>query len=1162
MRGIYLFDRDLNLTHSISETVENVQELELGKLIKGRSSFVYKKEYGDAFYFAQKDENFWLYKIVGRKKARNLLEQEGVHILYDDLKGCIIRDIRLRDLTASQALVRILDGTGWQVGISQATGTASKSFYYTSALTAFFEAKNVWNFEYMPRIEFSKGKIVGKYIDIYDRLSKDHGKWFEYGDKLLDVVAEESSKDLYTAFIGRGKGEETGSGGYGRKITFKDIAWSKESGFPIDKPAGLDYVEIVEATRAFGYPDGRPKIGLVNFDDIEDKFELLQATYDHAVENCRPKVQLKSSALCNEQMELGEVCTIIRRDMGIKYKTRAFKVIKDFNIQKVIQFEIGDKIIVSTADREIQNQKKQKQDKEEIQSKLEQALEGITNSYFNEDGFNYELKIGNEYNLPAGYYSFDKPIDENPTSVIYVGAGKMLIADEKDTQGKWKWKTAATAKGIVGNTIIANSITVNQLASDVGQSLDLSSNESITQRVEGYIEENKVKLKGEDGKDGADGLPGAPGKPGKDGVGLAKTEVKYGISQSFSTQPTTWGDDVPPAKPGEYIWTKTTWTYTNNTSESSFSVSRIGKDGNSGTDGKPGKDGVGLVSTTITYAKNKSGTEKPTTWTTSIPATKPGDYIWMKTTWTYTDRTNETGYSVGKIGDTGQRGQAGEDGVGIESTVIAYAVSDDGITPPQTETAWKSTIPKANPGEYLWTKTIWTYTNGEEVVSYSVSKMGSDAEAVKIRTEYENYIQSTMDMTKEIRSRTEYEEKDVNGAIRKIPISEKLSEVIKTAEEISTKVEDVDKGLISKINQQANQTVFTYKYVNGEQIHMLRVTPESAYIKDATIKAAHIDVLDLVTLLMDGRHSSLLQTGDGIQITRNDGTKSAHFYDSGIQLYDNNGSSMGKMGYYRNLNKIPGYQPRDFIGVIPTVNSDATLFYGDGSTNSVGLRVDSHDGSTHVFKDLYMHDQTIKFNDATSIEAARDYRGVPSGFSILGAREFKITNFEELYLDNVNQYTPHRRASIGLTTLSKNGKNYGQIQLKTQGSTWMEISGWNISMYRTLNMNDFQIIGQSDRRLKKNIQPWKESGIEETKKIEMATFEWINEKSPKGKQYGIIAQSTPFLSISGQLEEDYLATNATLQMHLNTKTNQELIEWCERLEERIGALENGKIIGL
>lgn len=80
-------------------------------------------------------------------------------------------------------------------------------------------------------------------------------------------------------------------------------------------------------------------------------------------------------------------------------------------------------------------------------------------------------------------------------------------------------------------------------------------------------------------------------------------------------------------------------------------------------DGIPGKDGVGIKTTTITYAVSTSGTTAPSSgWTSQVPNVPAGQYLWTKTVWAYTDNTIETGYSVGKMGDTGPAGPPGSNG--------------------------------------------------------------------------------------------------------------------------------------------------------------------------------------------------------------------------------------------------------------------------------------------------------------------------------------------------------------------------------------------------------------------------------------------------------------------------------------------------------------------
>lgn len=63
---------------------------------------------------------------------------------------------------------------------------------------------------------------------------------------------------------------------------------------------------------------------------------------------------------------------------------------------------------------------------------------------------------------------------------------------------------------------------------------------------------------------------------------------------------------------------------------------------------------------------------------------------------------------------------------------------------------------------------------------------------------------------------------------------------------------------------------------------------------------------------------------------------------------------------------------------------------------------------------------------------------------------------------------------------------------------------------------------------------------------------------PKERQFGVIAQSTPFLSkIQNEKENHYLSVDLNKQINLNTLTNQELIEKVECLENRLIIKQKG-----
>ncbi|HFR3585658.1 TPA: hypothetical protein ACHVCZ_001587 [Streptococcus suis] len=189
-----------------------------------------------------------------------------------------------------------------------------------------------------------------------------------------------------------------------------------------------------------------------------------------------------------------------------------------------------------------------------------------------------------------------------------------------------------------------------------------------------------------DGRDGVKGEKGDPGQkgsdglPGRDGVGIRSTVVTYGISSSDSVQPSTWSSNVPTLVKGQYLWTRTVWTYTDNHTETGYQKTYISRDGNNGRDGIAGKDGVGIRSTTITYGKSTSGTIQPTSWTSQVPSVPNGQFLWTKTVWAYTDNTSETGYSVAKMGETGPKGEQGIQGLSYHLFTTNYQYNQTSIS--------------------------------------------------------------------------------------------------------------------------------------------------------------------------------------------------------------------------------------------------------------------------------------------------------------------------------------------------------------------------------------------------------------------------------------------------------------------------------------------------
>ena len=72
------------------------------------------------------------------------------------------------------------------------------------------------------------------------------------------------------------------------------------------------------------------------------------------------------------------------------------------------------------------------------------------------------------------------------------------------------------------------------------------------------------------------------------------------------------------------------------------------------------------------------------------------------------------------------KGQNGQDGtsVTVKSTSVTYQISASGTTTPTGE--WLTSVPNVPAGQYLWTKTVVTYSDGKSTISYSVSRNGTN----------------------------------------------------------------------------------------------------------------------------------------------------------------------------------------------------------------------------------------------------------------------------------------------------------------------------------------------------------------------------------------------------------------------------------------------------
>ena len=217
------------------------------------------------------------------------------------------------------------------------------------------------------------------------------------------------------------------------------------------------------------------------------------------------------------------------------------------------------------------------------------------------------------------------------------------------------------------------------------------------------------------------------GNTGATGKGIKGTPVTEYVASTGNTTPPTsgWSTSIPSVAQGQYLWTRVTTTYTDNTTSVSYSVAKQGSTGATGTTGSQWYAGTGITGTSTTAtAFADSG----------VANARVNDmYLNTSTGNTYKctvagNATNAKWIYAGNIkGVQGDKGNTGATGNGISKADITYASSSSNTSAPTS--GWQSTPPSVSPGQYLWTKTVFTYTNGGTATQYSVAKQGNTGAA-------------------------------------------------------------------------------------------------------------------------------------------------------------------------------------------------------------------------------------------------------------------------------------------------------------------------------------------------------------------------------------------------------------------------------------------------
>lgn len=201
------------------------------------------------------------------------------------------------------------------------------------------------------------------------------------------------------------------------------------------------------------------------------------------------------------------------------------------------------------------------------------------------------------------------------------------------------------------------------------------------------------------------------GSDGK-GVSIVKTEIKYAVSTSGTTKPSSgWQTTIPSVPDGNYLWTWTHVEYSDGTKTDAYTTAR------------QGIDGRGIQSSSVTYSQQATSVnpENITNWGGFPSELTDGYWLYTRTVITYSDGDPSTSYSVSQIGTGSYYAGTAEyfaAGVSPDTPPEGYAAMGTYVSGQTIQTTWKQERPQLTAETpYLWNFEISSDSRGNRYVT-------------------------------------------------------------------------------------------------------------------------------------------------------------------------------------------------------------------------------------------------------------------------------------------------------------------------------------------------------------------------------------------------------------------------------------------------------------
>ena len=390
--------------------------------------------------------------------------------------------------TAGAALAAALSNTArWQAGTVTVATTGSASMWRMSAWEALGVLTDVWGGEIEPRIVVDGAGVISRYIDYFaSQGSTETVRRFDYTRDLVSIGRVVEEQPTYCRIIPLGRGEETASGGYGRKITIETVNDGKEY---LQNDNAAQLLRLPVAGGGYEYPTC-----YAENTDCETPAALKAWGLSVLADYTEPKVTYKASVLQLEAagmsvqgLALGDAVDIVDRqftDDGLRIHGRVLKLVTDELNPKNVDVTLGNltkglpgifDALTATVNRTRTTVEAIKGGTMTTADYLNKLIERINKAANNTGGYTYitEGEGLRTYDVAVS----DPLVGAEANSVVEIKGGTIRIANSKDAQGQWVWRTVFTSGHIAADMVTTAHLTAGYIGNAQGDFfIDLDNN--------------------------------------------------------------------------------------------------------------------------------------------------------------------------------------------------------------------------------------------------------------------------------------------------------------------------------------------------------------------------------------------------------------------------------------------------------------------------------------------------------------------------------------------------------------------------------------------------------------------------------------------------------------------------------------------------------------